>query len=188
MIRKAQARSGEQMFSPVPQIPPQFAADQVGFMERFGSIVQVVRNAEMDGHWDMARPFMSTRLYRRWQPWAAGLKRDPSSAGFDVTRQIFMSAMQSEPSHDRATIRVVESYSTSPGASAATLWTFLRCAGGRPGDASTGFASVCTNCGAPVDATAETVCKYCGAGLSALGPEWILDDISMDPGTARFAA
>jgi hypothetical protein len=61
-----------------------------------------------------------------------------------------------------------------------TLWTFLRSIAGRSGQQTESFATVCTNCGAPVDASNQTTCRYCGAGVATLGPEWVLDDVTAD--------
>jgi hypothetical protein len=69
-----------------------------------------------------------------------------------------------------------------------TLWVFLRSAAGRISHESETFASVCTNCGAPVDATNQSTCRYCGAGVGSLGAEWVLDNVTADPGPSNFVA
>ena len=99
-----------------------------------------------------------------------------------------IASVYSDAQYDRVTVRVAESSPNQPMEPAVTtLWTFLRSAAGRAGQQTESVVTVCTNCGAPVDATNQTTCRYCGAGVASLGPEWILDDVTAD-GTASNVA
>ena len=156
------------------------AFDEIAFIKRAGTIIGATRSAEQNGQWDMARPFMSARFFRRWQPWAAGLRASGVPRPSNVTRQLATASVQSAAAYDRVAVRVGEHSMPATQPPVSTLWTFLRSAAGRSGQQTESFATVCTNCGAPVDASNQTTCGYCGAGVASLGPEWVLDDVTAD--------
>jgi hypothetical protein len=164
------------------------AFDQAAFLERAATIVAAVRRAERDGGWDMARPFMSERLFRRWKPWAESLKTNDGRSSSNVSRQLTMAAVDSQAGYDRITVRVTEDSMPSPDSSMKTRWSFLRSAAGRTGHQTETSATICTNCGAPIDATIESTCRFCGAGVATLGPEWVLDDVAQDSPSSTVAA
>jgi len=164
------------------------AFNHMAFLQRVGTIIFGVRDAEQNGQWDMVRPYMSQRFFRRWQPWAQGLGGTRSARPANVSRQIAVAAAQSEAGYDRVSVQVAESSVPARQPPVSTLWVFLRSAAGRRRHQSETFASVCTNCGAPVDATNQSTCRYCGAGVASLGPEWILDDVTADTRPANLAA
>ena len=64
----AKEQTGPIGFTALRQNDPAF--DEIAFIERAGTIIGATRTAEQNGQWDMARPFMSVRFFRRWQPWA----------------------------------------------------------------------------------------------------------------------
>jgi DNA-directed RNA polymerase subunit RPC12/RpoP len=169
---------------PLKERDPGF--NETVFFQRILMIIEAVRLAESSGQLDMARPFLSLRFFRRWQPWAAGLRRAGFAHSSNITRQSMPIAMHSEAAYDQVTFRVVEVDNISKQPPALTRWSFLRSAAGRSDHQTEYIAAVCTNCGAPVDATNQAVCRYCGAGVAVLGPEWVLDDVA--PDTARSAS
>jgi hypothetical protein len=154
--------------------------DPMALMQRATTIIGAVRDAEQNGQSDMVRPFMSQRFFLRWQPWAQQLRSGGSARPTNLSRQIAIASVQSEAAYDRLSIRVGESSAPSARPPVSTLWIFLRSAAGRSDHQSETFAAVCTNCGAPVDATNQSTCRYCGAGVASLGPEWVLDDVTAD--------
>jgi hypothetical protein len=162
--------------------------DGFALVQRASTIIGAVRDAEQNGQWDMVRPFMSQRFFRRWQPWAQGLQRSGSARPTHLTRQIAIAWVQSEAAYDRVTVRISESSVPPMQPPVNTIWTFLRSAAGRSGHQTQTSAAVCTNCGAPVDATNQPNCRYCGAGVASLGPEWVLDDVSADTTPSSRAA
>lgn len=153
----------------------------VNLIERAQMIIDVVRQAEENSQWDMARGFMSARLFSRWQPWAQGLVNNRRPIPQILSRQVAPVDHQSHATHDIGTVRVTESAPTV--GTIRTLWVFLRNASARSGQEGSIFAGVCTNCGAPVDPIQNSTCRYCGAGVVNLGPEWLLDDIRPDSET-----
>ena len=172
--------------SALQQSDPAF--DQGALIDRAATVIETTRDAEENGQWDMARPYMSVRFFRRWSAWAEGLQASGGSRPSALTRQVAIASVYSDAQHDRVTVRVAESSPSQPMEPAVTtLWTFLRSAAGRAGQQTESVVTVCTNCGAPVDATNQTTCRYCGAGVASLGPEWILDDVTAD-GTASNVA
>jgi hypothetical protein len=163
--------------------------DQVAFVERASAIIDATREAEENGERDMARPFMSIRFFRRWSPWAEQQRASSVARPLAVTRQVEIAAAHSDAQYDRVTVRVAESSPSQPiQPPVMTLWTFLRSAAGRSEQQTDSFATVCTNCGAPVDVTNQTTCRYCGAGVASLGPEWILDDVTADGPASNLVA
>ena len=151
-------------------------------------MIGAIRDAEQNGQWDMVRANMSQRFFRRWQPWAQGLRSSGSGRPTDLSREITIASMQSEAAYDRLSVRVGESSVPATQPLVSTPWIFLRSAAGRSGHQSETFAAVCTNCGAPVDATNQSTCRYCGAGVASLGPEWILDDVTADTKPSNLVA
>jgi len=174
----AKEQTGPIGFTALRQNDPAF--DEIAFIERAGTIIGATRTAEQNGQWDMARPFMSVRFFRRWQPWAAGLRASGVPRPSNVTRQLATASVQSAAAYDRVAVRVDERAMPATQPPVRTLWTFLRSVAGRSGQQTESFATVCTNCGAPVDASNQTTCRYCGAGVATLGPEWVLDDVTAD--------
>jgi len=164
------------------------AFDESAFMQRAVTIIGATRMAEQDGQWDMARPFLSARFFRRWQPWAQGLRASGVPRPSNVSRHLAAASVHSEAAYDCVTIRVGERSMPSTQPPVSTLWTFLRSAAGRSGQQTASFATVCTNCGAPVDSSNQTSCRYCGAGVASLGPEWVLDDVTADTTPANGLA
>ncbi len=164
------------------------AFDQMAYLQRVGTIISAVRDAEQNGQWDIVRPFMSQRFFRRWQLWAQGLGGTGSARPTNLSRQIALASVQSEAGYDRVSVRVAESSVPATHPPVSTLWVFLRSGAGRRGHQSETFAAVCTNCCAPVDATNQSTCRYCGAGVASLGPEWVLDDVTADARPSNLAA
>lgn len=164
------------------------AFDQAAFLERAATIVAAVRRAERDAGWDIAKPFMSDRLFRRWKPWAESLKVNDGRASSNLSRQLAMAAVESQAEYDRITVRVTEESMPSPVSSTKTMWSFLRSAAGRTDHQTGTSATICTNCGAPVDATSQSACRFCGASVATLGPEWVLDDVAQDSPSSTLAA
>ena len=164
------------------------AFDAIAFLQRATTIIGAVRDAEQNGQWGMVRPYMSQRFFRRWQPWAQGLRSSGSARPTNLSRQIAIASIQSEAAYDRLNVRVGESSVPATQPPVSTLWMFLRSAAGRSGHQSETFAAVWTNCGAPVDATNQSTCRYCGAGVASLGPEWVLDDVTADTRPSNLAA
>lgn len=156
------------------------------FERRAVKIIRDIRDAERSGQQDMVRQYMSDRFFQRWQLQAP--TKEPGASQAPSTVSLFtVASAESTALLDQITIRNVEK--TGPaGAPASTCWLFIRSAAGRIGAGSSASVSVCTNCGAPADATTGKTCRYCGGALTLLGAEWVVSNITPEAASPASAA
>lgn len=156
------------------------------FVSRATKIMGNVRDAERTGQPDMVRQYMSDRFFARWQLQAHA--NAPGTAHVVSTVSVTtVAAVESTALTDQITMRNLEKTAPS-GAPASTCWLFIRSAAGRSGGGSSMPVSVCTNCGAPAGAATGMTCRYCGAALTLLGAEWVVDNIYPEAAAPASAA
>lgn len=168
---------------------PEFRWEE--FIARVREIAVELQDAWTAREWERVRPLETESLFQMHRYWIDAYKRQALRnivEGFAVTK-IEPVKIETDAFYESITVRIrargrdhtVDERGNVVSGSKTDLrfwgeyWTFIRSRGGH----EQGTVK-CPNCGAPVDAGATGICRYCGGKLTSGTFNWVLSRIEQD--------